>query len=161
MGLYQIKDNYLRFWFRFVYPEKARLELGETAYVLQKIRNNFIDNHVAFVYEAVCRSEMWRLTRQGRLNFSKLGKWWNNKEEIDLAAIDDDRNEIIFGECKYRAQPMDIDVFETLLSKKNQVAWKKDSRKEQFILFSISGFTKRLQKLAAGREDLILFKNPA
>ena len=103
---------------------------------------------------------MWRLARQGRFHFNSLGRWWNNKGEIDLAAFDGEGDEIIFGECKYRAQPMDIDVFETLLSKKNQVAWKKDSRKEQFILFSISGFTERLQNLASGRRDLILFKNP-
>ena len=160
MGLYRIKDNYLRFWFRFVYPVKARLELDDSAYALQKIRANFIDNHVAFIYESVCRSEMWRLARLGRFCFNRLGRWWNNKEEIDLAAFDDEGNEIIFGECKYRAKPMDIDVFETLLSKKNQVAWKKDSRMEQFILFSISGFTERLQKLASSREDLILFKSP-
>ena len=43
MSLYQIKDNFLRFWFRFVYPERGRLELGQADYVMQKIKANFID----------------------------------------------------------------------------------------------------------------------
>ena len=157
MGLYKIKDNYLRFWFRFVYPEKARLELGGIPYVMERIKANFIDNHAAFVYEDVCRSEMWRLAREGRLNFNKVGRWWNNKEEIDLAALNSLDNEIIFGECKYRAQPMDIDVFDALQLKKEGVEWKKGARRERFILFSISGYTDRLRNLAGGRNDLILY----
>ena len=157
MGLYQIKDNYLRFWFRFIYPEMARLNLGDTAYVMGKIRANFIDGHVAFVYETVCKSEMWRLAAQGKFSFNKLGKWWNNKEEIDIVALDSEGDDIIFGECKYRNQPMDTDIFEALLLKKNQVVWKNNSRRERFVLFSISGYTKRLQKLAYERGDLILF----
>jgi AAA+ ATPase superfamily predicted ATPase len=161
MGLYQIKDNYLRFWFRFIYPEKARLELGDRDYVMKKLRQNFIDNHVAFIYEDICRSEMWRLAKEGQINFNKLGKWWNKKEEIDIVAFDSMGDEIVFGECKYRTQPMDIDVLEMLLAKKNQVAWKKDSRREHFVLFSISGFTERLHDLATKRGDLILFScNP-
>ena len=160
MGLYQIGDNFIKFWFQFVYPEKARLEISDQAYVLDKIKANFIDNHLAFVYETVCLSEMWGLARLGTLNFNRLGRWWNNKEEIDLVALDSNGDEIIFGECKYRAQPMDIDVFEDLLRKKELVMWKKSSRTERFILFSISGFTDRLQKLAADRDDLILFETP-
>ena len=56
---------------------------------------------------------------------------------------------------------MDTDVFETLLLKKNRIDRKKDSRRERFVLFSISGFTERLQILAVKREDLILFENPS
>jgi AAA+ ATPase superfamily predicted ATPase len=158
MGLYRLKDNFLSFWFRFVYPEKARLELGDISYVSQKIRANFVDSHAAYVYEAVCQSEMWQLARQGRLDFNKLGRWWSNKEEIDIVGFDSGGDEIVFGECKYRNAPMDTDVFESLLRKTGHVPWKKDSRKEQFVLFSISGFADRLQALAANRDDLILFE---
>ena len=157
MGLYHINDNFLRFWFRFVYPEKARLELGDIAYVSQKIRTNFIDNHVAFIYENVCKAEMWRMAARGRLNFNKLGRWWDNSEEIDIVALDSGGDEIIFGECKYRVQPMDIDVYEALTRKKDRVEWKKSSRREKYILFSISGFSDRLRSFADSRDDLILF----
>ena len=160
MGLYYIKDNFLSFWFRFVYPEKARLELSSTPYVLQKIRDNFIDNHVAFVYESVCREEMWRMANEGILNFNKLGRWWNNREEIDIVGFDSGGDEIVFGECKYWNKLVGTDVFKALLVKKDSVLWKNESRKERFILFSISGFTKRLRDLADSRDDLILFTKP-
>ena len=157
MSLYQIKDNFLRFWFRFVYPERARLELGQSGYVLEKIKASFIDSHVAHIYETVCRSELWRLAVSGGLQFSKLGRWWNSKEEIDIVALDATGEDIVFAECKYRAQLTDVDVFYDLLRKKDLVLWKKEKRNERFALFSISGFTERLLDLARERGDLLLF----
>ena len=155
-SLYQIKDNYLRFWFRFVYPERGRLELGQSDYVLERIKANFIDNHVAYIYENVCRSELWKLALAGELHFNKLGRWWNNKEEIDIVALDSSGEDICFAECKYRTIPMDIDVFYDLLRKKELVKWNTDKRREKFVLFSISGFTDRLMELARERSDLLL-----
>jgi AAA+ ATPase superfamily predicted ATPase len=90
------------------------------------------------------------------LQFNKLGRWWNIKEEIDIVALDSTGCDIIFAECKYRTGPMDIDVFNDLLRKKELVNWNKENRREKFILFSISGFTNRLVALAEERDDLIL-----
>ena len=156
MGLYRIKDNFLRFWFRFVYPERGRLELGATDYVLGKIKANFVDNHVAHVYEYVCRSELWRLVFADVLQFNTIGRWWNSKEEIDIVAYDSTGKDIVFAECKYRSQPMDVDVFHDLLRKKELVPWKKENRQEKFVLFSIGGFSPRLQELSKERMDLML-----
>ena len=155
-SLYQIKDNFLRFWFRFVYPERARLALRQFDFVQEKIKANFIDNHVAHIYENVCRSELWRLNSERKLNFNKLGRWWNNQEEIDIVALDSTGEDIVFAECKYRTQRTDADVFYDLLRKKELVPWKKESRREKFVLFSISGFTDRLIELAGERDDLLL-----
>ena len=160
MGQYRIKDNFLCFWFQFVYPEKARLELSDLSPVMQKIRANFVDNHVAHVYESVCMSEMWQLARQGKLSFTKLGRWWNNKEEIDIVAIDTGADEIVFAECKYTSKPMGVEVFESLLKKKEQVLWKLGNRQERFVLFSISGFTEQLKDLARSSGDVMLFQEP-
>ncbi|MDR2572008.1 MAG: ATP-binding protein [Oscillospiraceae bacterium] len=155
-SLYQIKDNFLRFWFRFVYSERSRLELGQKDVVLEKIKANFIDNHVAHIYEYVCRSELWRLNREQVFDFNRLGRWWNSKEEIDIVALGDESKQIIFAECKYRSKPMDIDVFTDLLRKKDLVSWNDGCRSEIFVLFSISGFTDSLTELSKVRDDLLL-----
>ena len=156
MSLYQIKDNFLRFWFRFVYPERSRIELGQSDYVLERIKANFIDNHVAHIYETVCRSEIWRLAFDGVLQLNTVGRWWNSKVEIDIVALDNTGEDIVFAECKYRNQPMDADVFYSLLAKKEHVPWKKETRREKFVLFSIGGFTNQLLELAAERDNLLL-----
>lgn len=57
MGLYKIKDNYIRFWFKFVYPYKSYIESEHIDFVLDKIREGFIKNHVAYVYEDICKNQ--------------------------------------------------------------------------------------------------------
>lgn len=158
-GQYKIKDNFLCFWFHFIYPNKAFIEMEQDEYVFNKIKENFIDNHVSYVYEEVCKEKMWNLNANGKLGltFNKLGKWWNNKEEIDIVGINKDTHEIIFGECKYYTnKKMDVDIYYKLKEKAKQVEWDKENRKEKYILFSITGYTKELQELAKTRDDLIL-----
>ncbi|KLU60420.1 archaea bacterial proteins of unknown function [Peptococcaceae bacterium CEB3] len=101
---------------------------------------------------------MWELNAKGRLPFcfDKVGRWWNNNTEIDLVAYDSTGQDILFGECKYTKEPMDIDIFYTLLEKKKAVIWNKDNRRESFIFFSINGYTERMKALAAVRNDILL-----
>lgn len=157
-GRYNIKDNYIAFWFQFIYPNKAFLEMGNSELVMERIKNHFIDNHVSFVYENVCKEKMLEYNVSGKLGFTfdKIGRWWNNNEEIDIVAMDSNGNDIIFGECKYTNKPMDVDVLFDLENKSKNVDWKNENRNEKFILFSVNGYTKRLIELAKNRDNVIL-----
>lgn len=159
-GQYKIKDNFIAFWFQFIYPNKAFLEIEKDNIVLSKIKENFIDNHVAYVYEEVCKEKMWNLNASGKLGitFDKLGRWWNNQEEIDLIGINQENGkDIIFGECKfYTNKLMDSKIYYKLKEKAKLVEWNKENRKEKYILFSSNGYTEELKKLAKIKEDLIL-----
>lgn len=159
-GQYKIKDNFIAFWFQFIYPNKAFLEIEKDNIVLNKIKENFIDNHVAYVYEEVCKEKMWNLNASGKLGitFDKLGRWWNNQEEIDLIGINQENGkDIIFGECKfYTNKLMDSKIYYKLKEKAKLVEWNKENRKEKYILFSANGYTEELKKLAKTKEDLIL-----
>lgn len=158
-GQYKIKDNFIAFWFRFIYPNKVFLEMGEENIVMEKIKNNFIDNVVSFVYEDVCRQKMWRLNIENKLGIevNKIGRWWNGEDEIDIVGINTMGNDIIFGECKYYSNKlMDEDVFYNLIKKAQKVEWKKNERNEKYILFSITGYSDKLKNIAKERKELIL-----
>ena len=45
--------------FAFIYPNISFIEAGNSEIVMNKIKNNFVDNHVSYVYEDVCREKMW------------------------------------------------------------------------------------------------------
>ncbi|MEI3277048.1 MAG: DUF234 domain-containing protein [Evtepia sp.] len=158
-GLYKIKDNYLRFWFAFVYPNMSFIESGHSALVLEKIRKSLVKNHIAFVYEDVCQERMWDLNAANAwpFHFSKLGRYWDAKHEIDLAALDPDGKNLILGECKYWQEPVGPRVFWDLVAKTDAVPWERDHRTVWYVLFSASGFTADLKALAAQRKDLLLF----
>ena len=158
-GQYKIKDNFIAFWFQFIYPNKVFLEIDKDNVVLNKIKENFIDNHVSFIYEEVCKEKIWNLNANGELGtiYEKIGKWWNNKEEIDIVGIDTKTKNIIFGECKfYTNKLMDSKTFYKLKEKAKSVEWEKQSRIEKYILFSANGYTEELKQLAKTRNDLIL-----
>ena len=157
-GLYRIKDNYIRFWFAFVYPNMSFIESGNSRIVMNKIRKGLISGHTAFVYEDVCRERMWDLNAEDcwPFHFSKIGRWWDGKNEIDIAAIDPEEKNLILGECKFWQEPVGINIFRELEEKAGNVDWQKQNRHVWFVLFSLDGFTDELKELAAKREDLLL-----
>ncbi|WP_010258230.1 ATP-binding protein [Treponema primitia] len=156
-GLYRIKDNFILFWFKFVYPALSYLESGNEAPVMDRIRANFIDGHVSYVYEAICREEFF-YRNAPPFRYNKLGRWWNKNHEIDMVALNTEGQDILFGECKFRKSKTGINVFFELLEKARKVDWKQGERREQYALFSISGFTEELIALAKTREDLLLYQ---
>lgn len=68
-GLYHISDHFLEFWFRFVYPYKSELELDNRRPVLDRLNRHFIDNHVSFIYEDICRDLLEQMIVPGADRF--------------------------------------------------------------------------------------------
>ena len=157
-GLYKVKDNFMLFWFRFVFPNLSYIESGRKEIAMNKIRANLVDSHIAYVYEDVCIEKMWQLSADGKWNFhfDKVGRWWNSNTEIDIVAVDSGGSDIIFGECKFWSGKIGLDVLTNLENKAKQVEWKSGSRRNHFILFGINGFTDNLTELSKTRKDLIL-----
>ena len=157
-GLYKIKDNYLRFWFAFVYPNMSFIESGHSRIVMNKIRSSLVKNHIAFVYEDVCKERMWDLNGEGAwpFNFTKIGRYWDSKDEIDIVALDPEGKNLILGECKYWTEPVGVSVLRDLEAKTDSVAWERDKRKVWYVLFSASGYSDDLIKEAESRTDLVL-----
>lgn len=157
-GLYKIKDNYLRFWFAFIYPNKSYLESGHSEIVKKKIQNGIVKNQIAFVYEDVCKEKMWELNSQGvwPFYFSKVGRFWDSNTEIDIVALDPDGHNMILGECKYWKEPIGVSILQALEEKSESISWNKEKRKVWYILFSAAGFTPALQEIAKNREDVML-----
>ena len=158
-GLYKIKDNYLRFWFAFVYPNMSFIESGHSQVVMDKIRKDFTGSHTAFVYEDVCRERMWEQNANGAwpFHFTRLGRYWDARIEIDIAAIDPEGKNLILGECKFWQEPVGSNVLRSLEEKAGSVAWEKDRRNTWYVLFSAMGFTTELKAVADARGDVLLF----
>ena len=162
-GLYRIKDNYLRFWFRFVFPNLGLLETGHASEVLKLIKRNFVDGQVAYVYEGICRDRMWSLGAEGKLPFvpERVGRWWGAKDvEVDVVALSTQQRRAAFGECKFWSRPVGVNVLERLEGQAaaalRDKAFAPYAGKPTYVLFSVSGFTDSLKHQAQNREDVLL-----
>lgn len=158
-SLYRIKDNFLQFWFQFVQPGLSYLESGHERVVLEHLKKSFIDRHVAYVYEGICRERLWDLSAEGTIPvfLEKVGRWWDaHDSEIDIVGLSESDNVIVFGECKFTKHPIGVDVLTALEEKSREVKWGNPKRTEFFVLFSIGGFSDALRATADGRGDVLL-----
>lgn len=156
-GLYYINDNFIEFWFKFVYPYKGELELDNIEFVTEKLRSNFIDSHVSFVFEQVSRELLVDMCRNGKIDFniSRIGSYWNSNTEIDVVAIDEQNKRLLAGECKFYEKPVRMRVYSELLKKCGSISEFKNYEVVHAI-FSKSGFDKRLEEVAKESNGLIL-----
>jgi len=159
-GLYYFKDNFLEFWFKFVFPRKSDLEAGYMEAVVNSIKQRFAENHVAFVFENICREYVQQLNACGKLPFKifKVGAWWNNSAEIDIVGFDETRSSWLFGECKYTNDPVSERVLYALMDKCTAQSICQASAEKVYMLFSKTGFTSKLETLSKERRDVLLIK---
>ena len=164
-GLYFISDNFIRFWFRYVYPYKGELELDNMQIVLDEMKKDFVEKYVAFSYEDICKDIFADLCKRGAVNFvpSRIGSYWLNDNEgdtqIDVMAVDHQNQKVFAGECKYHVKPVDAPVYFDL---KDKVAVSTEIQKAfpnyeiVYGLFSKSGFSPRMIDIAKENNDLLL-----
>ena len=156
MGLYFIKDNFFRFWFRYVFANQNYLEMENTDYVFRKVKDEF-DEFVSLTFEDIAANIFFdqKVIRSLPFEPEKWGRWWDRKNEIDLVAINSSEKKALFIECKWSKRLVDIDVLTDLKNKASQVEWFKGEREDYFAIISKKGFTKRLVELAE-REGIML-----
>lgn len=168
-SLYYVSDNFIRFWFRYVYPFKGELELDNQQIVLDEMGKDFKQKFVAFAYESICRNIFAELCHKGQIDFapSRIGSYWRNDNEgdteIDVAAVDNQHKRLFLGECKYHAKPVDVAVYSALQEKgqSKELTATFKGYKIVYGLFSKSGFTDRLVEMAAENPNLILVQKDA
>lgn len=164
-GLYFIADNFLRFWFCYVYPYKGELELDNMQIVLDEIHKDFKEKFVAFAYEDICKDIFAKLCSNNAISFvpSRIGSYWLNDydgdTEINVMSVDHQNKQVFVEECKYHTKPVDAPVYFTLKEKVDNAAEiRKSFPKYNVIygLFSKSGFTKRMLDIAKENPNILL-----
>ena len=164
-GLYCISDNFLRFWFRYVYPYKGELEIDNMQISLDELDKDFKEKFVAFAYKDICKEIFARLCSDKAIEFtpSKIGSYWLNDKsgntQIDVMAVDTVNKRLFAGECKYHNQPVDADVYFELVKKVDNSAEIKSAFKGYTVIygvFSKSGFTSRMTDISNSNPNLFL-----
>lgn len=153
-GLYVLQDQFIKFWFRYGVAHKSDLELGQLTPAISSWRASF-DVLVAENYQKLT-TEFIRQNSERIGTFDRLGRYWDKDNEIDLVGINENENNILFGEAKWSKKAVGTDIYMDLKRKAAKVVWGKPGRKEKFCLFSKSGFTQDMIKMVK-KEKIFLF----
>ena len=163
---YGLADDFMRFWFRFVFPFQEELKTGLTRGTLyaDEIAPQLGD-HISPTYEALCRA--WAL-RTGAA--TKVGEWWGKalnelrrdgartSEQVDVVGLRRSAVSLI-GECTWTSRPLGLDVLTDLESYKipaMRQAGLRFAGNCVIALFSRSGFSDTLVEVAGRRGDVRL-----
>jgi len=159
-GIYRLKDHYLRFWFRYVHPNRSQLERGGAQIILEQKVIPDIDHFSSLVFEEVCQQFFWKSGQTGKIPFYpvNIGNWWKANEEIDIVVMGE--KDAILVECKWTSKPVGMDILIELERKKQIVLPELGDRCVHYALCSRSGFSSQLIHEAKRRKDVTLFDLP-
>jgi AAA+ ATPase superfamily predicted ATPase len=142
---YRVADEFLRFRFRYVEPNRSGIEEAPDVVYEGTIAPD-LPMHVATTFEDVCREAVWAGIRRGAVEpYSDVGRWWYGGEEIDIVGLAPNDDRILLAECKWTSEPVGHGLVERLRAKAENVRWGPGDRDERFALFSKSGFVDGLE----------------
>lgn len=93
---YYIRDNFLSFWFRFIYRNLSAVETGNYNYLREIVERDY----ATWSGRILERFFQTLYAESGRYN--RIGSYWErgNRNEIDLVAVNDLRKELVIAEIK-------------------------------------------------------------
>ena len=147
-ALYCIADPYMAFWFRYIFPNKSDLELGNIEPVMERVKGDY-DAYLGTVFEQLFRENLWHLAMKGLLPIhpKSVGRWWFRDQEIDAVALDEAQPSAAFFEVKWSIlkKTEAKRILQTLERKAQDFRWRRENRTEYLGL---------LAKKVQGKEDL-------
>ncbi|MEI8049732.1 MAG: ATP-binding protein [Bacteroidota bacterium] len=120
---YQINDNFLNFWFRFIYKYRGAIEIGNYSYVKEIVRRDY-QTYSGRILEKYFINKMI-----SENNFSSIGTYWEKGglNEIDIVAVNEIEKRLVIAEVKHKSENISIATLKQ----------KADSLSKQFKDFSI------------------------
>lgn len=127
---YFIRDNFFRFWFRFIYKNMGKIEL-DSAHAYKEISDD-INSFFGRTFEDAAKE----FISLQKLPFAvqKIGRWWHKDKEIDIVALNEKSKDIAFFEVKWKTLDKNESekIIEELKNKSQFLSWNLSNRKESF-----------------------------
>lgn len=96
-GIYLIKDNFFKFWFRFVFENQEYIEQEKQEKLFHEKIEPELNSFTGRIFEAIVLEV---ISGNKTYNNYLWGRWWDKNEEVDLVGIDRENKKILIGEIK-------------------------------------------------------------
>lgn len=106
---YAITDNFLNFWFRFIFSNRSAVENGNFGYIREIISRDY-STYSGRILECYYQ----QLFGESR-KYNKIGSYWEkgNRNEIDLVAVNDIRKSITIADIKLSSSRINLNALES------------------------------------------------
>lgn len=157
--LHGICDPMFSFWYRYISPNRTLLETDAYDVVWEKKIKPDLPVYMGHMFERICQEYLlWKnKTIALPFLFTEIGRWWGtdsaSHQEVEIDIVARDKDNILFGECKWRNEKLDFSVLKELQRK--AAAFPHGTEQKWYILFSKSGFSEAIHQ-EAGKDNHIL-----
>lgn len=105
---YKIVDNFLQFWFRFIYKYRSAVEIGNLDYVRQIVERDY-ETYSGYILEKYFRQQLAESKA-----YSDVQSYWDRKgeNEIDIIAVNDFEKRLLIGEVKRNKERINLHILE-------------------------------------------------
>ena len=166
---YILKDQMFRFWYSYVPAASSSIELGKGKIYYDRVVRPNIHMFMGKVFEEMCLYYTLNVGLEGKLNCfvtetgtwwgteslqDKDGKWYTQSADVDVVGISTVDKGMIVGECKFKNEKMDKNVYEILVRRSKVIPCKYPV--VQYLLFSLSGYTEWIEQNVDKRNVALL-----
>lgn len=103
---WNLRDNYLRFWFKFIYPHQSLIEIGRLDLLREFIDRGY-EQYSGHILEQYFRE---KISLEGRI--TEIGNYWDSKgeNEIDIVALNQLDKKALLVEVKRNPNKISLEV---------------------------------------------------
>jgi len=144
-GLYRIKDNYINFWYRYVFPNLSLLKKQQVDLVYETKVKPDLNEYMKEYFVSTCTECLKLMNTYHRLpyEYENWGSWFGKNGNIDIIA-EDKTGKTLVGSCLWLDQAMEMPDY----SHFKELIEQARIEPEHYYLFSKNGFSKELEELA-------------
>lgn len=153
--LYVLKDYMFSFWYKFIPKAVSVIEMGQGRKYYEEIVKPKLHSFMGNVFEEMCRYYTLEHGIMGEFGsfVTETGTWWGSElltdddgkkyqqsADIDVVGISSVDKTAVCGECKFKNEKIDKEIYETLVRRSKLLSANYIVMK--YLLFSLSGFSK-------------------
>lgn len=152
-GIYRIRNHFVHFYFRFLYPNRSSLALKSVDEFYEEHIQLFFKNFATPYFKEVCRQQIEKWDREEKLpiGIDRIGEWVGKSGNIDVIA-QDETGKTLVAYCNWERSVMQYEDYEKLLSNIEKAKLGADT----IYLFSIQRFDEKLSLEAKMKKNLKL-----
>lgn len=152
-GIYRIRNHFVHFYFRFLYPNRSALALKSVDEFYEEHIQLFFKNFATPYFKEVCRQQIEKWDREEKLpiGIDRIGEWVGKSGNIDVIA-QDETGKTLVAYCNWERSVMQYEDYEKLLSNIEKAKLGADT----IYLFSIQRFDEKLSLEAKMKKNLKL-----
>lgn len=149
---YIFTNPIMDFWYYFVPENMTEIVLDKGEWVYDTKVYEELYRYLQLKFPTLCREYIEKQKAEGKIKaeIKENNVWWDKDCLLDIVA--GNGLEAIVGDCFWTNEPVGRDEFEKLVKKAENV----DLIDRYYYLFSRTGFTEELKRIALEREDLTL-----